>query len=236
MIENGCAVLNDLHFTFLAGGPSEGAPVILLHGFPQFADVWSHLIEDLSAGGFRAIAPDQRGYAAGARPLGINEYSVRELSSDVIALADSLGWSSFHLIGHDWGGFLGWKLAAERASRILSLTVLSTAHVDAFLDAVSADTDQKTRSRYIEFFRMQRPCCGSNIPAGRWCSFAGCLSGKNPAAAGFGECTSTLGTRGAHRRIELVSRSGSQRSYRASERPNSLHLGRSGSGSGTGSG
>lgn len=154
MIESGCAVLNGLQFSFLAGGPIAGAPVILLHGFPQFADVWSQLIEDLGANGFRAFAPDQRGYAAGARPSGAAAYSVSELSSDVMALADSFDWPSFHLIGHDWGGFLGWNLAAEQSSRILSLTVLSTPHIDAFLNAVSTDPDQKARSKYIEFFRM----------------------------------------------------------------------------------
>jgi pimeloyl-ACP methyl ester carboxylesterase len=76
------------------------------------------------------------------------------LTSDVIALADSFAWSSFHIIGHDWGGFLAWRLAAKFSDRVRSLIVLSTAHVDAFLDAISSDSDQKARSQYIELFKM----------------------------------------------------------------------------------
>jgi pimeloyl-ACP methyl ester carboxylesterase len=86
--------------------------------------------------------------------LDTDAYSVRELTSDVLALAEAFGWSTFHLIGHDWGGFLGWKLAAEQPGRIRSLSVLSTAHIDAFLDAVASDPDQKARSQYIDLFKM----------------------------------------------------------------------------------
>jgi pimeloyl-ACP methyl ester carboxylesterase len=154
MAAYGSLALNGFQFTFISAGPPEGEPVLLLHGFPQFADVWSHLIEFLSAAGFRAVALDQRGYSIGARPLDTDAYSVRELTSDVLALAEAFGWSTFHLIGHDWGGFLGWKLAAEQPGRIRSLSVLSTAHIDAFLDAVASDPDQKARSQYIDLFKM----------------------------------------------------------------------------------
>jgi pimeloyl-ACP methyl ester carboxylesterase len=81
-------------------------------------------------------------------------YGVAELTSDVIALANAFEWSSFHLIGHDWGGFIAWQLAAYYPDRIRSLNVLSTAHIDAFLDAVAFDPDQKARSRYIQLFKM----------------------------------------------------------------------------------
>ena len=57
MIESSSTVLNEMRFTFLAAGRSDGDPVILLHGFPQYADVWSQLIDDLGASGFRAVAP-----------------------------------------------------------------------------------------------------------------------------------------------------------------------------------
>lgn len=150
-----CSIaLNSLEFTYLAAGPRDGEPVILLHGFPQFADVWTSLLGALGALGFRAVALDQRGYSVHARPLEIESYDVSELTSDVIALADKLAWSSFHLIGHDWGGFLAWRLAAKHPDRVRSLSVLSTAHIDAFLDAVASDPDQKARSLYIQLFKM----------------------------------------------------------------------------------
>ena len=51
-------------------------------------------------------------------------------------------------------GFIAWKVAAEHPSRLLSLSVIATAHVDAFLEAVQSDVDQMTKSRYIQFFQM----------------------------------------------------------------------------------
>jgi pimeloyl-ACP methyl ester carboxylesterase len=55
---------------------------------------------------------------------------------------------------HDWGGFLAWALPAKHPDRVQTLTVLSTSHVDAFLEAVASDPDQKARSQYIQFFKM----------------------------------------------------------------------------------
>ena len=154
MIENGTVLLNGLEFTYLAAGPEDGEPVILLHGFPQFADVWVSLLDSLGTQGFRALAPDQRGYSSKARPMDVGAYAVSELISDVLALADHLAWPKFHLVGHDWGGFLAWALAAKLPNRVQSLAILSTPHVDAFLEAIASDPDQKARSQYIQLFKM----------------------------------------------------------------------------------
>ena len=84
MTEHGSVALNGFQFTFLAAGPKNGEPAILLHGFPQFADVWTQLLTTLGGVGFRAVALDQRGYCAGARPQEIESYGVAALASDVI--------------------------------------------------------------------------------------------------------------------------------------------------------
>jgi pimeloyl-ACP methyl ester carboxylesterase len=154
VVEKNTIALNGFQFTFLAAGPINGEPVILLHGFPQFADVWIHLLTTAGDAGFRAVAFDQRGYSAGARPTEIEAYAIGELLSDVIALANAFEWPSFHVIGHDWGGFLAWLLAAQYADRVRSLSVLSTPHIDAFLNAVASDPDQQAKSQYIQLFRM----------------------------------------------------------------------------------
>jgi pimeloyl-ACP methyl ester carboxylesterase len=60
----------------------------------------------------------------------------------------------FQLIGHDWRGFVAWELAANHPDRLISLAVLSTPHVNAFLTAVKADDDQKEKSKYLDFFRL----------------------------------------------------------------------------------
>ena len=84
----------------------------------------------------------------------MEDYTVDCLTSDVLGFADVMGVSRFHLIGHDWGGFLAWQLAADHPDRLISLTVLSTPHVNAFLTAVKADDDQREKSKYVDFFRL----------------------------------------------------------------------------------
>ena len=146
--------MNGLRFNALSVGPSEGDVVVLLHGFPQFADAWTDMMHGIAAVGLRALAFDQRGYSPGARPPAIGDYDLVHLASDVLAFADQEGASKFHLVGHDWGGFLAWKLAAEHPERVGSLCVLSTPHVDAFLEAARSDVEQQEKSRYIQFFKM----------------------------------------------------------------------------------
>jgi pimeloyl-ACP methyl ester carboxylesterase len=146
--------VNGYAFDAISMGPEDGERVLLLHGFPQFADAWAEAIRSISEAGFQAVAIDQRGYSPGARPGAVEDYSVDRLASDVLGFADVMAVRRFHLIGHDWGGFLAWELAAKRPDRLISLAVLSTPHVNAFLAAIKADDDQKERSKYIDFFRL----------------------------------------------------------------------------------
>jgi pimeloyl-ACP methyl ester carboxylesterase len=146
--------VNGYAFDAILMGPESGECVLLLHGFPQFADAWTGAIRSISEAGFHAVAIDQRGYSPGARPAAVEDYTVDRLTSDVLGVADVMGVSRFHLIGHDWGGLLAWQLAADHPDRLISLTVLSTPHVNAFLAAVKADDDQREKSKYIDFFRL----------------------------------------------------------------------------------
>jgi pimeloyl-ACP methyl ester carboxylesterase len=170
--------LNGLRFDALSAGPPQGDAVILLHGFPQFADVWTKMMHALAAADFRALTFDQRGYSPGARPPAVEDYGVVHLTSDVLAFADQAGASKFHLVGHDWGGFLAWKLAAECPERIGSLCVLSTPHVDAFLEAARSDVEQQDKSKYIQFFKMPGGIAESALLSDRAQRLRGVYQGK----------------------------------------------------------
>jgi pimeloyl-ACP methyl ester carboxylesterase len=146
--------VNGYTFDAILMGPESGECVLLLHGFPQFADAWTDAIQSISEAGLHAVAIDQRGYSPGARPTKVEDYTVDRLTSDILGFADGMGVSRFHLIGHDWGGLLAWQLAADHPDRLISLTVLSTPHVNAFFTAVKADDDQREKSKYIDFFRL----------------------------------------------------------------------------------
>src|ERR1700685_2368508 len=80
---------NTLTFTARAAGPDGGRGVILLHGFPQTSWSWRSLLSVLGDAGYRAVAPDQRGYSVGARPPDVADYRLEHLVADVLALADA---------------------------------------------------------------------------------------------------------------------------------------------------
>ena len=145
---------NGFVFDILAAGPAHRPMVILLHGFPEFADAWIDMMKPIVAAGYHCVALQQRGYSDGARPPKAEDYHIDKLVADVLSVANALGVKQFHLVGHDWGGVVAWVLAAREPSRLITLTVLSTPHVDAFLEAIKVDQEQKKKSWYIGLFRF----------------------------------------------------------------------------------
>ena len=139
---------------FAGGEDVSREPVVLLHGFPETSIMWAGLMERLGVEGYRCFAPDQRGYSPGARPEGVDEYVYRKLVSDIVALADALGYARFHLIGHDWGSAIGWALIHSYPDRVRSWTAMSVPHLDAFASAIADDPDQRKRSQYMAFFML----------------------------------------------------------------------------------
>lgn len=142
-------------FSTQISGDSQGVPVILLHGFPESSVMWKRLMSDLNEIGYYTVAPDQRGYSFGARPQEINQYQISHLVNDVIAIADSLGFIKFHLIGHDWGSAVGWQVAANYPARILSYSALSVPHLTAFSRAYREDSLQFKASSYMRDFQTK---------------------------------------------------------------------------------
>lgn len=143
-----------LTFDVDVAGPEDGPPVLLLHGFPENRHMWAPVVPFLHAAGLRTIAPDQRGYSPGARPSEVSAYHVDELTSDALAILDALGVDRAHVVGHDWGSVVGWRLAAHHAARVLTWTAVSVPHPAAFDTAVRDDPDQQRRSSYILLFRQ----------------------------------------------------------------------------------
>ena len=145
-------------FTADAAGPTGGELVLLLHGYPQSRHAWRHQVPALGVAGYRAVAPDQRGYSPGVRPdpaRDLTAYGIDRLVQDVLDLADAAGSTGrrFHLVGHDWGGHVAWVTAHRHPSRLRSLTVLSRPHPAAFRRAFKENADdQQHRSRHHRIF------------------------------------------------------------------------------------
>jgi len=147
--------VGDLTFDVLISGPDDGIPLVALHGFPESAASWGKVTPLLTAAGYRVIAPNQRGYSAGARPEGVDAYKIEHLVADVVGLLDALGLPDAHLVGHDWGSAVAWQVAGRHPNRIRSLTAISVPHPTAFGWALREDEDQKQRSSYIGLLRQE---------------------------------------------------------------------------------
>ncbi len=143
---------NGMTFTADAAGRPDGALVLFLHGFPQTRHTWRAELAAVATAGFRGVAPDQRGYSAGARPDGVEAYTVENLIGDAMAIADASGAERFHLVGHDWGGQLAWITAALHPDRVRTLSVISRPHPGAFVKALTDDPEQGSRSKHHRTF------------------------------------------------------------------------------------
>jgi pimeloyl-ACP methyl ester carboxylesterase len=152
-IETRDVPLGGLTFSVDVAGPAGGEPVLLLHGFPETRHMWRAQLEALGAAGYRAIAPDQRGYSTGARPPNTEDYATASLVADACGLVDRLGHPRFHLVGHDWGGQIAWLTAAAHPERVATLSILSRPHPAAFVRAMREDAAQSARSGHHRAFR-----------------------------------------------------------------------------------
>ena len=112
-------------------GPVDGAPVVLLHGFPQTRRIWRHVAPRLAAAGHRVVVPDLRGYGDSPKPESPDGrlYAKRVLAGDVVALMASLGAERFAVVGHDRGARVAYRLALdapERVTRVALLDIVPT--------------------------------------------------------------------------------------------------------------
>lgn len=122
-IEHHHADLGDVRLHYVTAG--HGEPVVLLHGWPQTWFCWRRVLP-LLAGEFTVVAPDLRGLGDSSRPAG--GYDTHTVAADLDRLLrDELRIDRFHVIGHDWGGIVGYALAANFPGPVASLTVVDVA-------------------------------------------------------------------------------------------------------------
>ena len=157
-IEKGHIQANGLNFAWLADGPRDGPVVLLLHGFPEGKESYAEQLGALAKAGYRAVAPDLRGFGESDAPQGLEAYAMPHLLADVRGIIHALGEERVHLVGHDWGALVGWPFVSRHPELVRSWTSLSIPHPTPLgrasgLDGSGqADPDQQARSSYVGLF------------------------------------------------------------------------------------
>jgi pimeloyl-ACP methyl ester carboxylesterase len=128
---------------------------LLLHGFPECWFSWRDQLPLFADLGYRAWAPDLRGYGESSRPLGIEPYAIERLMDDVGALIDASGARSTVLVAHDWGAIVAWFFAMRRVRPLERLVIMNVPHLGA-VEARGFNPRQLVRSWYVLFFQIPR--------------------------------------------------------------------------------
>ena len=161
-LEKGTIAANGLTFAYLASGSPSAPLALCLHGFPDTAWTFRHLLPSLAEAGFRAVAPFMRGYAPTEIPAD-GRYSVAALVQDVAALHQELGGDDRSvLIGHDWGAAATYAAAAPEPSRWRRAVAMS---VPPWSVLASAFLDYEQLKRFFYMFLFQTPVAETAVSA-----------------------------------------------------------------------
>jgi pimeloyl-ACP methyl ester carboxylesterase len=145
---------NDLHISYFAAGlDNDGPLVICLHGFPDSAHTWRHLLPRLADAGYRAVAPFLRGYAPTEVPTD-GRFQTAASAMDALALRDALGGGADSvIIGHDWGAVITHIAANVRPDAFAKVVTMAVPPGNAVGVAFLSNLPQIKRSWYMFFFQ-----------------------------------------------------------------------------------
>jgi haloalkane dehalogenase len=107
-------------------GPSDSAPVLLLHGEPSWSFLYRKMIPILVNAGHRVVVPDQVGFGRSDKPVERSDYTYQRLVAWTMSVIEDLGLQDITLFGHDWGGLIGLRLAVDNEARFSRLVLANT--------------------------------------------------------------------------------------------------------------
>jgi pimeloyl-ACP methyl ester carboxylesterase len=171
----------------------EGPLVILCHGFPECWYSWRHQLGALAKAGFRAVAPDLRGYGRSDRPRELEKYTILHNIGDIVGLVDALGDREAVIAGHDIGAAIAWQAALLRPDRFRAVIALSPPFRSRGFGDAGPPTTLMPRSANALFYQLYFQTPEAEAALGRdprrtFRSMFYSLSGNSPPptdAAGF---------------------------------------------------
>ena len=141
--------------TFAVDEAGEGRDIALcLHGFPESRYSWRHQLPALAKAGWRAVAPDLRGYGESDRPSARDAYRLEHLVADVAGLFDACDARRRLLVAHDWGAVIAWTFAMQRVRPLDGLVIMNVPHPAVMRRVLRSSWAQRARSWYIAFFQL----------------------------------------------------------------------------------
>ena len=163
----------------------DGAPLVMLHGWPESSYRWEPVLPYLGPG-FRLVRPDLRGLGDSARTLEMEAYQKAELAKDVIELLDTLGVERFGLVGHDWGGAVAQEIAIAAPERIMRLAIMNIHLLNnaaGYAAAAKVHASRLHRAYWYQYFMQTPGLCEVLLPGNeeRWLRVF--LRGKDKAWA-----------------------------------------------------
>ena len=147
MITHEYITVNDIKLHIAKEGSGKKL-VILLHGWPEFWYTWRYQIPVL-AEHFTVVAPDLRGFNLSDKPIGISNYKIDIVASDIAELIPNLGFEKAYIVGHDWGGAIAWSFAALYPDLTEKLVVLNCPHPKEMLKSFKKNPSQLLKSWYM---------------------------------------------------------------------------------------
>jgi epoxide hydrolase 4 len=139
-----------IHYATIGTGPL----AIMIHGFPDYWYTWRHQMEAL-ADSYQVVAIDQRGYNLSDKPKGDENYDMKFLVSDVIAVIKSFNKDKAIIIGHDWGGMVSWQLALNAPQFVDKLIILNLPHPRGLARELATNPNQQKNSQYARNFQKE---------------------------------------------------------------------------------
>jgi len=143
---------NGLRFHVASCGTGDRL-ALCLHGFPESWYSWRHQLPLLARLGYRAWAPDLRGYGESERPERMADYAIEHLLDDVAGLIDAAGARETILLAHDWGAVIAWYFAMRRLRPLERLVIMNVPHPAPMARALRTFA-QLRRSWYVLFFQL----------------------------------------------------------------------------------
>lgn len=143
---------NGIHVRYAEAG---GGPLVLFcHGWPESWYSWRHQLSAVSEAGFRAVAPDMRGYGGTEAPEPIDQYTLFNLVGDMAELVKAMGETRAVIVGHDWGAPVAWHAALWRPDLFTAVCGMSVPYVPpGYVDILTALDKLGIHDFYLQYFQ-----------------------------------------------------------------------------------